>query len=58
MQITDKSGALWNVRRTSTDKPGRTLCVQRLPNQRDTILPGLFGFYTDSLDDAKHKLNA
>jgi hypothetical protein len=58
-QIVDKAGNLWSVRRTSIDTPQRAYHIRRLDNARDAhvVLPGVLGFYAESIDDAKHKLN-
>jgi hypothetical protein len=55
--IFDKAGSKWTVRRTCIDTPSRTYSFQRVEGN-DDVLPGIIGFYAESIDDAKHKLNA
>jgi hypothetical protein len=56
--IFDKAGSKWTVRRTCVDTPGRAYYFQRGLEGPDNVLPGVVGFYAESIDDAKHKLNA
>lgn len=56
IQIVDKAGHLWNVRRTCVDIPERAYFFQRQSTSNDVILPGVIGFYAASIDDAKNKL--
>jgi hypothetical protein len=54
--IVDRSGCRWNVRRTCTDTPGRAYAAQRQCGHESDILPGIVGFYAESLSDIRHKL--
>ena len=54
--IVDRSGCRWNVRRTCTDMLGRAYAAQRHCDDQSDILPGIVGFYAESLTDIRHKL--
>jgi hypothetical protein len=54
--IVDRSGCRWNIRRTSVDTPGRAYAAQRHCDDSSDILPGIVGFYAESLTDIRHKL--
>ena len=56
--LIDAANRRWNVRRTCTDVPGRAYAARLVDNIDDctTILPGVIGFYAETLDDIRHKL--
>ena len=56
--IIDATNRRWSVRRTCTDKPGRAYHIQLIDDIDDVaeILPGVVGFYAESIDDARHRL--
>lgn len=58
--IVDAADRRWSIRRTCVDVPGRAYAARLLDNNDDVadILPGIIGFYAESIDDIRHKLGA
>lgn len=55
--IVEPCGARWTYRRTCVDKLGRAYAFQLMQGE-SAALPGVIGFYAESIDDARHKLGA
>jgi hypothetical protein len=56
--LIDAASRRWSIRRTCIDVPGRTYHAQLIDDidDRADILPGLIGFYAQSIDDIRHTL--
>lgn len=56
--LTDAAARRWAVRRTCIDTPGRAYAASLIDcNAADAgILPGIIGFYAETIDDIRHKL--
>jgi hypothetical protein len=56
---TDAANRRWTIRRTCIDTPGRAYAARLVDDIDDTadILPGVVGFYAETIDDIRHKLN-
>ena len=57
--LIDAANRRWSVRRTCTDVPGRAYAARLLDDidDRASILPGVIGFYAETIDDIRYKLN-
>jgi hypothetical protein len=56
--LIDAANRRWSIRRTCIDVPGRAYTAQLIDDIDDCadILPGLIGFYAQSIDDIRHTL--
>jgi hypothetical protein len=56
--LIDAANRRWSIRRTCIDVPGRAYAAQLIDDIDDCadILPGLIGFYAQSIDDIRHTL--
>ena len=57
--LIDAANRRWTVRRTCIDTPRRAYCARLIDDIDDCadILPGIVGFYAQSIDDIQHALN-
>ena len=55
----DIANRRWTIRRTCTDTPGRAYAARLVDDIDDNadLLPGVIGFYAETIDDIHHKLN-
>lgn len=56
-QLVESNGARWNYRRTCVDVPGRAYAFQLMQGE-SAALPGVIGFYAESIDDGRQRLSA
>jgi len=58
--IIDAANRRWGIRRTCANMPARAYHAMLIDDIDDTsdILPGIIGFYAETIDDAKRKLLA
>jgi len=57
--LIDTANRRWAIRRTCVDVPGRAYAARLIDDIDDcaAILPGVIGFYAETIDDIRHKLN-
>lgn len=57
--LIDAANRRWAIRRTCVDAPGRAYAARLIDDIDDNadILPGVIGFYAESIDDIRHKLS-
>ena len=54
----DIANRRWTIRRTCVDTPGRAYAARLVDEFDRDVLPELgIGFYTETIDDIRHKLN-
>ena len=55
----DTANLRWTIRRTCTDTPGRAYAARLVDDIDDSadLLPGVIGFYAETIADIHHKLN-
>lgn len=54
----DIAGRRWTIRRTCIDMPGRAYAARLVDEYDADLLPALgIGFYAETIDDIRHKLN-
>lgn len=53
--LVEPCGARWSIRRTCVDVPGRAYAFQCIEGE-SVALPGIVGFYAESIDDARQRL--
>lgn len=56
--LIDAANRRWSIRRTCIDTPGRAYAARLIDDIDDAaeVLPGLIGFYAETIDDIRHKL--
>jgi len=56
--LIDAENRRWTIRRTCIDTPGRAYALRLIDDidDRSDTLPGVIGFYCESIDDARAKL--
>jgi hypothetical protein len=53
----DTANRRWTIRRTCTDTPGRAYAARLVDDFDADLLPGVIGFYAETIADIRHKLN-
>lgn len=54
----DIANRRWTIRRTCIDMPGRAYAARLVDEYDVEVLPALgIGFYAETIDDIRHKLN-
>lgn len=54
----DAANRRWTIRRTCIDTPGRAYAARLVDDFDADLLPALgIGFYAETIDDIRHKLN-
>lgn len=56
IEIFEINGAHWLGRRTCVDNPGRAYCFRLAGWKESAAMPGIIGFYVESIDDARERL--